>query len=257
MEIVVFVKQVPDTESRIVIKDGIRIDEEGINFILNPYDEFAVEEGLRLKEKFGGKVTAVTVGPERAISTLRKVLAMGVDDAIFIKDEAGETYDPYRISRIIVEFIKKENIPFDILFFGKQAIGDDNMGVPSMVAELLGLPQVTVVTKLEIAGNNGRAWREIEGASEIVEFKLPAVLSAQKGLNEPRYETLKGIMAAKKKEIKTLTLEDLGLKELQSSVSILKMEPPPARPAGKILQGTPEEMVRELLNLLRNEAKVI
>jgi electron transfer flavoprotein beta subunit len=256
MEIIVFVKQVPDTESRIVVKD-VKIDEEGINFILNPYDEFAVEEGLRLKEKFGGKVTAVTVGPERAISTLRKVLAMGVDDAILIKDDAGETYDPQRISKIISEFIKKEKIPFDILFFGKQAIGDDNMGVPAMVAEFLGLPQVTVVTKLEIDNGKGKAWREIEGASEVVEFKLPAVLSAQKGLNEPRYETLKGIMAAKKKEIRTVTLDELGLKELQNSISILKIEPPPPRPAGKILKGTPEEMVKELLNLLRNEAKVI
>lgn len=257
MEIVVFVKQVPDTESRIVIKDGIRIDEEGISFILNPYDEFAVEEGLRLKEKFGGKVTAVTVGPERAISTLRKVLAMGVDDAILIKDENGETYDPLRISKIIAEFLKKGGLPFDILLFGKQAIGDDNMGVPSMVAEILGLPQVTVITKLEIEEGKGKAWREIEGASEIVEFKLPVVLSAQKGLNEPRYETLKGIMSAKKKEIKTVTLEELGLKDIQSSISILKIEPPPVRPAGKILQGTPEEMTKELVNLLRNEAKVI
>ncbi len=256
MEIIVFVKQVPDTESRIVIKDG-KIDEEGINFILNPYDEFAVEEGLRLKERFGGKVTAVTVGPERAISTLRKVLAMGVDDAILIKDEIGEIYDSQRISKIIAEFIKKSSIPFDILFFGKQAIGDDNMGVPSMVAELLGLPQVTVVTKLEIEGGKGRAWREIEGASEIVEFNLPVVLSAQKGLNEPRYETLKGIMAAKKKEIKTLTLDELGLMDIGTSISILKIEPPPPRPAGRILQGTTEEMVKELVNLLRNEAKVI
>lgn len=256
MEIIVFVKQVPDTESRIVIKDG-RVDEEGINFILNPYDEFAVEEGLRLKEKFGGKVIAVTVGPERAFSVLRKVLAMGVDDAILIKDDSGETYDPQRTSKIIAEFLKKENIPFDILFFGKQAIGDDNMGVPAMVAELLGLPQATIVTRLEIEGGKGKAWREIEGASEVVEFELPVVLSAQKGLNEPRYETLKGIMAAKKKEIRTVTLEELGLKELQSTISILKIEPPPPRPAGKILQGTTEEMIKELLNLLRNEAKVI
>ncbi len=257
MEIIVFVKQVPDTESRIVIKDGLRIDEEGINFILNPYDEFAVEEGLRLKERFGGKVIAVTVGSERAISTLRKVLAMGADDAILIKDEINETYDPLRTAKIIAEFIKKEKIQFDILFFGKQAIGDDNMGVPPTVAEFLGLPQVTVITKLEIEGNRGRASREIEGANEIVEFTIPVVLSAQKGLNEPRYETLKGIMAAKKKEIRTISLEDLGLKDLETSISISKMEPPPARPAGKILQGTPEEMAKELMNLLRNEAKVI
>ncbi len=256
MEITVFVKQVPDTESRIVIKDG-KIDEEGINFILNPYDEFAVEEGLRLKEKFGGKITVVTVGPERGISTLRKVLAMGVDDAILIKDEEGETYDPLRISKIIAEFLKKGSLPFDILLFGKQAIGDDNMGVPSMVAELLGLPQVTIVTKLEIQNGKGRAWREIEGASEVVEFKLPVVLSAQKGLNEPRYETLKGIMAAKKKEIRTVTMEELGLKDLENSMIVSKIEPPPPRPAGKILQGAPEEMTKELVNLLRNEAKVI
>lgn len=260
LEILVFIKQVPDTESRIRIsEDKKSIVEEDLAFILNPYDEFAIEEALRIKESKGGKVTAVSVGKERASTVLKKALAMGVDEAILVKDEAGETYDGFRIAKIISEFIRKEFPVYDLLFFGKQAIGSDNGVCPSMVGEFLNIPSISVVTKLTIENGKGKAYREIEGATEVVEFLLPAIISAQKGLNEPRYETLKGIMAAKKKEIKIFTLEGLGLKEedLSPSIEISKIDYPPPRKEGKIIDGTAEEAVKKLVELLRNEAKVI
>jgi len=260
LNICVFVKRVPDTESKIRInQENNTIIEEGLNFVLSPYDEYAVEEALKLRETKGGQVTVVCVGPEEAMVILKKCLAMGTDEAVLVKDDEGETYDSLRISKIIAQTVKKKFTDFDLLLFGKQSVGADNAQVPAMVAEFLGLPQVNVVTKLEIDGNTGTAYREIEGALEKFEFSLPAVVSAQKGLNEPRYETLKGIMAAKKKEIPVLTLNDLDLgeEELRLQLEIVKMESPPPREAGKIIEGEPAEAAQKLVELLRNEAKVI
>jgi electron transfer flavoprotein beta subunit len=212
-----------------------------------------------LKEAKGGQVTVVSVGTDESLVILKKCLAMGADEAVLIKDQAKETYDGLRTARIIARAMERKFPSSDLLLFGKQAVGDDNGQVPSMVAELLGLPQANVVIKLEIDGNKGSARREIEGAMENVVFSLPAVVSAQKGLNEPRYETLKGIMGAKKKIIPVLTLEELGLSEEETApqVEVARLEMPPARQAGKIIAGTPEEAARELVRLLRNEAKVI
>jgi len=260
MNIFAFVKRVPDTESKIRINAETKaIVEEGLNFILSPYDEYAVEEALRLKEAKGGQVTVISVGSMECLVILKKCLAMGADEAVLVKDLAHETYDGLRTARIIARTMERKFPNPGLLLFGKQSVGTDNSQVPSMVAELLGMPQVNVVTKLEIEGNRGVANREIEGALEKVVFSLPAVISAQKGLNEPRYETLRGIMMAKKKEIPTLSLEDLGLKEeeLASNLEITKMEMPPSRQAGKIIDGTPEEAARRLVELLRKEAKVI
>lgn len=260
MNIFVFVKRVPDTESKIRINPEAKaIIEEGINFILSPYDEYAVEEAIRLKEAKGGQVTAISVGTRESLTILKKCLAMGVDEALLVKDETEETYDGLRTARIIVRTMEKKFPNWDLLLFGKQSVGVDNAQVPSMVAELLGLPQVNVVTKLEIEGNKGFAQREIEGALEKVAFSLPTVVSAQKGLNEPRYETLRGIMMAKKKEIPVLSLEELGLgkEELSSQLEVRRMEAPPPRQAGKIIEGTAEEAARRLVELLHKEAKVI
>jgi electron transfer flavoprotein beta subunit len=256
----VFVKRVPDTESKIRInQDNNTIIEEGLNFVLSPYDEYAVEEALRLREAKGGQVTVVSVGPEEAMVILKKCLAMGADEAVLVKDDVGETYDSLRTSKIIAQTVKKKFTDFNLLLFGKQSVGADNAQVPTMVAEFLDLPQVNVVTKLEIEGNAGTALREIEGALEKFKFSLPAVISAQKGLNEPRYETLKGIMAAKKKEIPVLTLDDLdiGEEELKPKLEIVRMESPPPREAGKIIEGEPAEAAQKLVELLHNEAKVI
>ncbi len=260
MNMLVFVKRVPDTESKIRIRHETKsVIEEGLNFVINPYDEYAVEEALKLREAKGGTVRAVAVGPEAALAVLRKCLAMGADEAVLVKDDAPESYDGLRTARIIARAVERKFPEFDIALFGKQGVGADNSQVPAMVAEMLGLPQANVVTKLDIEDGKGTAVREIEGAAEKVVFSLPAVVSAQKGLNEPRYETLKGIMAAKKKEIPIVTLEELGLEaeELRSSVVITQLDLPPQRQTGKILQGEPAETARELVRLLHSEAKVI
>jgi electron transfer flavoprotein beta subunit len=260
MNILVFVKRVPDTESRIRIQhETKRIAEDGLNFVISPYDEYAVEEALRLKEAKGGTVRIVTVGRDEAVSILRKCLAMGADEAFLVKDDSPETYDGLRTARIIARAVERKFAGADLLLFGKQSVGADNSQVPAMVAELLGLPQATVVTKLEVGEGAATALREIEGGVEKVVLTLPAVVTAQKGLNEPRYETLKGIMAAKKKEIPVVTLEELGLdpSELASAISVTGLDVPAPRQAGKILQGDPAETARELVRLLRDEAKVI
>jgi electron transfer flavoprotein beta subunit len=260
MNILVFVKRVPDTESRIRIQHETRsIVEDGLNFVASPYDEFAVEEALRLKEAKGGTVRVVCVGREDAIPILRKCLAMGADEAMLVRDDVPETYDGLRTARIIARAVERKFAGADLLLFGQQSVGADLSQVPVMTAELLGLPQANVVTKLEIGDGAGTALREVEGGAEKVVFSLPAVVSAQKGLNEPRYETLKGIMAAKKKEIPVVKLEDLGFgpAELVPKVVITGLDVPPQRQAGKILQGDPAGTSRELVALLHSEAKVI
>lgn len=260
MNIFVFVKRVPDSESKIRIDhENNRIVEDDLNFVLNPYDEFAVEEALQIKENQGGKVTALSVGPDEAVPTLKKALAMGVDEAVLIKDDTPEQYDGLRVARIIAHTLQTKYQEFDLLLFGKQSIGDDNAQVPGMVAAMLDLPQVSVVTKLEWDGLKGTAQREIEGATEKIAFSLPAVISAQKGLNEPRYETLKGIMMAKRKEVPVVTLEDLGLDpdELNPALELTKMEAPPEREAGKKIEEEPAEAARQLVHFLHDEAKII
>jgi electron transfer flavoprotein beta subunit len=260
MNVLVFVKRVPDTESRIRIDRAAKsVVEEGLNFIISPYDEYAIEEALRLREAKGGKVVVASLGPEEALATLRKALAMGADEAVLIKDDRKETYDPLRVARVLASFARARQADADLILFGRMSVGSDNASVSSMVAEILGLPQANVVTKLEIDGATAAAWREIESALEKISFSLPAVVSAQKGLNEPRYETLKGIMAAKKKTIPVLTLADLGLPEEASvpQVEVMNIELPAAKQAGKILAGTPEEAARELVRLLRTEAKAL
>jgi electron transfer flavoprotein beta subunit len=260
MNTFVFIKRVPDSESKIRIDhENNRILEEGLNFVMSPYDEYAVEEALRIREAKGGTVTVVSVGPEEAKVILKKALAMGADEAVLIQDDGPESYDGLRTARIIAEAVKQKYPEYGLLFFGKQSMGADNAQVPAMVAELLGLPQVNVITKLELEGNSGTALREIEGASERVTFPLPAVVSAQKGLNEPRYETLKGIMMAKRKEVPVITTAELGLTEeqLAPQLTIVRMESPPAREAGKIIEGDAAETARRLVEFLHNEAKVV
>ncbi len=260
MNILVFVKRVPDTESRIRIRHETKsIAEDGLNFVVSPYDEYAVEEALRLREAKGGTVRVVSVGKDETVAVLRKCLAMGADEAFLVKDDSPETYDGLRTARIIARVVERKFAGADVLLFGKASVGADNSQVPAMVAELLGLPQATVVTKLEVEAASATALREIEGGMEKVVFSLPAVVTAQKGLNEPRYETLKGIMAAKKKEIPVVKLDELGLgpEELDPQVEVTGLDVPAPRQAGKILQGDPAETARELVRLLRDEAKVI
>jgi electron transfer flavoprotein beta subunit len=260
MNILVFVKRVPDTESKIKINQETNsVVEEGLNFIISPYDEYAMEEALRIREAKGGKVTAVTVGSESSLVILRKCLAMGADEAVLLKDPLPETYDGLRTARVIAAFFKAKASDSGLLLFGKQSVGADNSQVPSMVAELLGMGQANVVVKLAVEDDTAVAMREIEGAQEKVALTLPAVVSAQKGLNEPRYETLRGIMMAKRKEIPIIPIENLGIKpeDLASQVVITKLDLPPARTAGRVVCGAPEETARQLLDYLHTEAKII
>jgi len=248
MKLVACVNHVPDTTAKINVgPDGKSIDKTGVGFIINPYDEFAVEECLRLKERNGGEVVVVSLGGDTNKETLRKALAMGVDKAVLLKDDSVR--DSFSVARALADYLKE--LSPDIIFFGKQSIDGDDAAVGSMVAEMLELPSVSVVVKLEIAGGKAIAEREIEGGHEKVETSLPAVFTAQKGLNEPRYPSLKGIMAAKSKPI-----EEKAPVTVASKVEILALQRPPSKSAGKIV-GTDASAVPELVRLLHEEAKVI
>lgn len=258
MKIVVCVKYVPDTATKIKIAaTGAEVDFADVTFVVNPYDEFAVEEALKIKEKLGGEVIVVGAGPEAATTGLRTCLAMGADSAILVGDAALEKADSYVIGTVLAQVCRTLNP--DLILFGKHAIGVDNGQVPAVVAEQLNLPQACVVTKLDILDKAFRAERDIEGACEIIEGSLPAVITAQKGLNVPRYASLKGIMAAKKKQIAIQTLESLGIseEELKPRVSVEQITMPPSRPPGKILKGEVAETVPQLVKLLHEEAKII
>jgi electron transfer flavoprotein beta subunit len=258
MKIVVCTKYVPDTAIKVKIApDGKGVDLADVAFVVNPYDEFAVEEALQLKEKHGGEVIVISAGSEKATAGLRTCLAMGADSAVLVKDDGLENADSFAIGSVLARVCGE--LKPDLILFGKHAIGVDNAQVPAVVAEQLGLPQASVVVKLEVQGSKFRAERDIEGAREILECTLPAVVTAQKGLNAPRYASLKGIMAAKKKTIQTRTLDSLGLSpdDLQPRLSIQLVTLPPPRPPGKILTGDASETVPQLLKFLHEEIKVI
>ncbi len=263
MNVIVCVKQTPDTEAVIKIDDsGKKIVEQGIKFILNPYDEFAVEEALKVKEKLGGTVTVYCLGPQRSVEAIRTALAMGADKSVHLDDPAFLDGDGYATAKALAEAIKKE--PFDIIFCGREAVDEGKAEVGEMLAEFLGIPHVTFITSFELSDDGKKAVvkREVEGGEETFEVELPAVFTAQKGLNEPRYPSLPGIMKAKKKELKPVKAADLGLSpdeigEAGARVSIVSLDYPPERPPGKILEGEPEEVVKELVKLLKEEAKVI
>ncbi len=259
--VVVLIKRVPDTETRLQVKDG-KIVTEGISWVISPYDEYAVEESLRLQEKFGGKVTLLCLGPEDAKEVIRKGLALGADDAIHLNDPAFEGGDAATTARALAAALKK--MQYDLVFAGKQAVDEDNAQVAIRVAELLDLPHVNAVIKLELADNkkSARCTREVDGERDVMETTLPAILTAQQGLNEPRYPSLKGIMGAKKKPITNWSASDLGLDAATvgaagAKIEIVHYDPPAPRPPGKIIPGDAPTAAKELVRLLREEAKVI
>ncbi len=247
---VVCVKQVADTETRVKIAaDGKSLDPTGVTWILNPYDEFALEQALRIKEKVGaGEVVVLSLGGPGVPTTLRNALAMGADRAIHLKSDAVAP-DSLAVARALAAELK--GLGPGLVWCGKQAVDDDASQVGPMVAELLDLPCVTVVAAMELEGDSARIEREIEGGREIVEVKLPAVLAADKGLNEPRYASLKGIMAAKKKPIEEKPV-DLGAPNLE----IVSLALPATRGQGRIV-GQGVAAVDDLVRVLRDEAKVI
>ena len=251
MKIAVCIKRVPDSETRVKIAaDGKSLDEAGVKFILNPYDEFAVEEALRRREQAsgGGEVVVLSLGPPAAQETIRTALAMGADRGVLLQTERIPA-DGFVAAQALAADLKDGG--YDLILFGKMAIDDYNHQVGPMVAELLGLPCVTAVTHLDLAGQTGVAEREVEGGVEVCEFPLPAVLTVDKGLNEPRYPALKGIMTAKRKplDVRPVTLAADGLE-------VVAMTPPPERKEGRIV-GEGAAAVPELVRLLREEAKVL
>ncbi|HUK61703.1 MAG TPA: electron transfer flavoprotein subunit beta/FixA family protein [Dongiaceae bacterium] len=247
---VVCIKQVADTETRVKVgADGRSLDPTGVTWIMNPYDEFALEQALRVKEKLGaGEVVALSLGGAGVQTTLRNALAIGADRAIHLKSDTAQP-DSLQVARAIAAAIR--DLGVQITWFGKQAVDDDAAQVGPMVATLLGAPCVTVVAAMELDGSAVKVEREIEGGREVIVCPLPCVLTADKGLNEPRYASLKGIMAAKKKPIEEKAAE-LG----EPGLEIVSMTLPATRAAGRVVgEGVPA--IPELLRLLREEAKVI
>jgi electron transfer flavoprotein beta subunit len=249
MKIAVCLKRVPDTETRITIAPGGQsIVETGVKFILNPYDEFAVEAALLLKQAQGGEVVAITLGGDSSQETLRTALAMGADRAVLLKTN-DTVVDTIAVAHALGAELQSGG--YDLVLLGKMAIDDYNHAMAPALGELLGLPAVSAVSKLTIEGGKGTAEREVEGGVEVITFPLPAVVSADKGLNKPRLPTLPGIMAAKKKplETKPATLGPV-------LVTVQTLTPPPERPAGRIV-GEGAAAVPELVRLLQTEAKVL
>lgn len=249
MNLVVCVKRVPDTASKVrPDADGMSIDTAGISYVANPYDEYALEECLKMKEAVGGEVVVLSMGPADATKEIRHCLAMGADRAVLVKDDLINR-DAFSTAAGLAAALK--DIDHDVIFFGRQAVDHDNSQVGLIVATLLGLPAVTEVVKVEVGEGKLTVHREAENKTLVLELPTPCVLTAQKGLNEPRYASLKGIMQAKKKEIAEVELE---LQECE--LEVLEMAPPAPRPQGKIV-GEGVAAVPELVRLLREEAKVL
>ena len=260
MDIIVLLKQVPSTESMIEIAgDGTSIKPEGIKWVINPYDEFAVEEALRIREAQGGSVTIVTVGPDKATEAVRTALAMGADKGILVNDPALEKSDGLAKAKVIAHVLKE--IPYDLVIAGQRAVDDDNYMVGAAVAQKLGLPLISMVFKEEIADGKITCHKSVDGGSMVVEAALPVLFTTQRGLNEPRYASLPGIMKAKKKPLETKTLADLGLDAGamgEPKVRIKALKTPPQRSAGKMIAGdTAAEKAAALVKALHEEAKVI
>lgn len=260
MKIIVCVKQVLDTAARIKIKDG-RVDAEGIPRIMNPYDEFAVEEALRVRDKFpGSEITLISLGPEYARDALKTGLAMGADKAVHLFDPAFNSLDNLGVAQILTKAIR--TMPFDLILCGRQAVDDDMAGAGSAIALLLNIPIISVVTKLVLSDGKAEVTRQIEGGWEVIEAPLPLLLTCQKGLNVPRLPSLKGIMAAKKKEMAVLDAKAVGFDpqnpgSVFNRVEQTELSLPPARKKGRILTGTPEETAIQLARILREEEKVV
>ncbi|WP_044894560.1 electron transfer flavoprotein subunit beta/FixA family protein [Bacillus alveayuensis] len=257
MNIFVLMKRTFDTEEKIVINNGA-ISEDGVEFIINPYDEYAIEEAIQVRDKHGGEITVVTVGNEDAEKELRTALAMGCDKAVLINVEDDvEESDQYTTAKILAEYLKDKNP--DLILAGNVAIDGGSGQVGPRVAELLGIPYVTTITKLDIDGGKVTIVRDVEGDEEIIEASLPLLVTAQQGLNEPRYPSLPGIMKAKKKPLEELELDDLDLGEddVEAKTKTIEIFLPPKKEAGKILQGELADQVKELVSLLHTEAKVV
>ena len=262
MNIFVCVKQVPDTETKIIPSaDGTFIETSSIKWIMNPYDEFAVEQALLVQAaNAGSTVTVVRVGSTKDTEALRTAMAMGADDAFLV--DAGDNLDSYSIAKALKGAIVKSGKTPDLILTGKQAIDDDCLQVPQILATMLELPSVSVVVGYEGSATDITVKREVEGgALEVYGVKLPAMIACNKGINTPRYASLPGIMKAKKKPLTTLSLADVGVSEADRRVKYSNFQLPPEKPPGKKFDAMDAAkmagVVKEVVGLLRTEAKVI
>ncbi len=260
MDIVVCIKQVPDTTEVRINPETNTLIREGVPSIINPFDENAIEEALRLRDKHGGKVTVITMGPPQAAEALRQAIAMGADEVFLISDKAFAGSDTWATSYTLASAIKKI-AGYDVVLCGKQAIDGDTAQVGPGIAEWLDIPQVTFAVKIELDGGKAKIERLLEEANEIVEAPLPCVITVVKQINEPRLPSLKGMMKAKKTEIKVLSAQEIeadqtitGLKG--SPTRVIKIFAPPAKGSGEVLQGSTDEMVSNLVLKLR-ERKIV
>jgi len=249
VKILVTVKRVPDPETVIKIApDGAGIVTDNVKWVVNPFDEIAIEEALRIKEKAGGAdVVLISIGLKTAQEQLRTGLAMGADRAILVVSE--QALEPLAVARVLAKVIDGEKP--DLVIMGKQAIDDDSNCAGQMLAELLGWPQATFASKVELDGKSAKVTREVDGGLEVLGVPLPAIVTADLRLNEPRYASLPGIMKARKKELKEIPLADLGV-DTAPKAKVVKLETPPKRSAGRKVGS-----VQELVQVLHNEAKVI
>ncbi|MBU9672941.1 electron transfer flavoprotein subunit beta/FixA family protein [Planococcus sp. CP5-4] len=257
MNIYVLVKRTFDTEEKLVVSGG-QIQEDGAEFIINPYDEYAIEEAITVRDAHGGEVTVVTIGDEEAEKQLRTALAMGADKAVLINTEDDvEEMDQFTAAYILAEYLKDKEA--DLILAGNVAIDGGSGQVGPRVADLLDINYVTTITSLEIEGETVKIVRDIEGDAEELETSLPLLVTAQQGLNEPRYPSLPGIMKAKKKPLEELELDDLDIEEddVEAKTETIEVYLPPKKQAGRILEGEIPSQVSELVSLLRSEAKVI
>ena len=247
MNIAVCIKQTPDTTTQIKINDG-KVVEDGIQWIINPYDEFAIEEALRLTEKHGGEVTIVSLGPARVEKTIREALAMGAHKAIRVDCDAIPE-DPGVTAKALADVLRTGS--YDLIFTGRQAIDDDHGQLPSRLSQLMDLPCATVVVELNVDGERATALREVEGGHERLSFSLPAVVGANRHLNEPRYRSMRGIMQAKRIPIEVVPA---GLTEPQLFIDSVKY--PPQKGERKLFTNGATDAT-EVARLLRDEARVI
>ncbi len=258
MKIFVCLKQVPDTEAKIKFKpDGSGLDPSGIKWVMNPYDEFAVEEAIKFRElNPGSQIFVISVGPkERVVESIRTALAMGADEGLLVI--GPDNLDAYSTAKALAEAIKKES-GAQVIFTGKLSIDTNQASVSQMLGEFLNIPHATVVSKFQSSGDSANVERDIEGgAKEKIQLKTPCVIAANKGLNLPRYASLPGIMKAKKKIIKEYDLAALGVSDLDRKVSYVQFTLPAEKPPVKLLQGDSSAQVSELIHLLRDEAKAL
>lgn len=256
MKIFVCVKHVPDTAATITVTDKAGYNDADVKFIANPYDEFAIEEAISIREKHGGEVVVVTVGKAEAVASIRSALAMGADRAILVREDA-QFLDSSLTAKILKKAIEQDGLP-DMIFTGKTSVDTEGFQTQYRLAQSLGMAVANEVSELTLSDDGVVAKQDIGGgAKQVVEMSRPCVIGATKGLNEPRYPTVMNVMKAKKKEIKEIDLADLNIELSKPEVTLERLESVPERSGAKMIEGSVDDQVTELLRILKEDEKVI